>query len=98
VSYVLENRIIMKRTFPQMFEALRVRPVDDYPSRLLDMLQHLAPDHGQTPTVAVLTPGIHNSAYFEHSFLAQQTRPSARSGTRGGASSASGAASSACSS
>jgi uncharacterized circularly permuted ATP-grasp superfamily protein len=72
VSYVLENRIIMKRTFPQMFEALRVRPVDDYPSRLLDMLQHLAPDYGQTPTVAVLTPGIHNSAYFEHSFLAQQ--------------------------
>jgi uncharacterized circularly permuted ATP-grasp superfamily protein len=72
VSYVLENRIIMKRTFPQVFEALRVRPVDDYPSRLLDMLQHLAPDYVQSPTVAVLTPGIHNSAYFEHSFLAQQ--------------------------
>src|SRR5262245_13133444 len=72
VSYVLENRIIMKRTFPQVFEALRVRPVDDYPSRLLEMLQHLAPDYVHSPTVAVLTPGIHNSAYFEHSFLAQQ--------------------------
>jgi uncharacterized circularly permuted ATP-grasp superfamily protein len=72
VSYVLENRIIMKRTFPQVFEALRVRPVDDYPSRLLDMLQYLAPDYVPSPTVAVLTPGIHNSAYFEHSFLAQQ--------------------------
>ncbi|HXJ81647.1 MAG TPA: circularly permuted type 2 ATP-grasp protein [Candidatus Methylomirabilis sp.] len=72
VSYVLENRLIMKRTFPQVFEALRVRPVDDYPSRLLDMLQGLAPDYVPSPTVAVLTPGIHNSAYFEHSFLAQQ--------------------------
>jgi uncharacterized circularly permuted ATP-grasp superfamily protein len=72
VSYVLENRLIMKRTFPQVFEALRVRPVDDYPSRLLAMLQDLAPDYVQSPTVAVLTPGIHNSAYFEHSFLAQQ--------------------------
>jgi uncharacterized circularly permuted ATP-grasp superfamily protein len=72
VSYVLENRIIMKRTFPQVFETLRVRPVDDYPSRLLDMLQYLAPDYAQSPTVAVLTPGMHNSAYFEHSFLAQQ--------------------------
>jgi uncharacterized circularly permuted ATP-grasp superfamily protein len=72
VSYVLENRIIMKRTFPQVFEALRVRPVDDYPSRLLDMLQYLAPDYVPAPTVAVLTPGVHNSAYFEHSFLAQQ--------------------------
>jgi uncharacterized circularly permuted ATP-grasp superfamily protein len=72
VSYVLENRLIMKRTFPQLFEALRVRPVDDYPSRLLDMLQYLAPSYVQSPIVAVLTPGIHNSAYFEHSFLAQQ--------------------------
>ncbi len=72
VSYVLENRQILKRTFPLVFEASRVRPIDDYPSRLLDMLQYLCPDYIQTPTVAVLTPGIYNSAYFEHSFLAQQ--------------------------
>jgi uncharacterized circularly permuted ATP-grasp superfamily protein len=72
VSYVLENRQVLKRTFPQVFEASRVRPVDDYPSRLLDMLQYLAPDGVTAPTVVVLTPGSHNSAYFEHAFLAQQ--------------------------
>jgi uncharacterized circularly permuted ATP-grasp superfamily protein len=72
VSYVLENRQVLKRTFPQVFDASRVRPVDDYPSRLLDMLQYLAPDGVTAPTVVVLTPGIHNSAYFEHAFLAQQ--------------------------
>src|SRR5713101_2190631 len=72
VSYVLENRQVLKRTFPQVFEASRVRPVDDYPSRLLDMLQYLAPDSVTAPTVVVLTPGIYNSAYFEHAFLAQQ--------------------------
>lgn len=72
VSYVLENRQIMKRTFPQVFEACKVRPIDDYPSRLLETLQHLAPPGVISPTVAVLTPGIYNSAYFEHSYLAQQ--------------------------
>lgn len=72
VSYVLENRLIMKRTFPMVFEACSVQPVTDYPSRLLDMLQDLAPKGIRTPTVAVWTPGIYNSAYFEHSFLAQQ--------------------------
>ncbi len=72
VSYVLENRRIMKRTFPQVFEPLHVRPVDDYPSRLLEMLEHLSPDGVGSPRVAVLSPGIFNSAYFEHSFLAQQ--------------------------
>jgi uncharacterized circularly permuted ATP-grasp superfamily protein len=72
VSYVLENRQVMKRTFPEVFEASRVRPIFDYPSRLLDMLQHVAPPVEGTPTVAVLTPGIFNSAYFEHSFLALQ--------------------------
>jgi uncharacterized circularly permuted ATP-grasp superfamily protein len=72
VSYVLENRQVLKRTFPQVFEASRVCPVDDYPSRLLDMLQYLAPDSATAPTVVVLTPGIYNSAYFEHAFLAQQ--------------------------
>lgn len=72
VSYVLENRQVLKRTFPQVFEASQVHPVDDYPSRLLEMLQHLAPDHITAPTVVVLTPGMYNSAYFEHAFLAQQ--------------------------
>ncbi|MGE3539789.1 MAG: circularly permuted type 2 ATP-grasp protein [Candidatus Tectimicrobiota bacterium] len=72
VSYVLENRQVMKRTFPQVFEASRVRPVDDYPSRLLETLQYLAPAHVVSPTVVVLTPGMYNSAYFEHAFLAQQ--------------------------
>jgi uncharacterized circularly permuted ATP-grasp superfamily protein len=72
VSYVLENRRIMKRTFPQVFEPLNVRPVDDYPSRLLDMLESLSPEGVGSPNVAVLSPGIYNSAYFEHSFLAQQ--------------------------
>jgi len=72
VSYVLENRLVMKRTFPMVFEACSVQPVTDYPSRLLDMLQGLAPRGVRDPVVAVWTPGIYNSAYFEHSFLAQQ--------------------------
>ncbi len=72
VSYVLENRLVMKRTFPMVFEACSVQPVTDYPSRLLDMLQFLAPKQVRNPVVAVWTPGIYNSAYFEHSFLAQQ--------------------------
>ncbi len=72
VSYVLENRQVLKRTFPQVFEASKVQPVDDYPSKLLEILGNLAPDHVQSPTIGVLTPGIYNSAYFEHSFLAQQ--------------------------
>jgi uncharacterized circularly permuted ATP-grasp superfamily protein len=73
VSYVLENRDLMKRTFPQVFEGLRVRPVDDYPSKLLETLNSIAPKGAtDNPTVVVLTPGIYNSAYFEHSFLAQK--------------------------
>lgn len=72
VSYVLENRQVLKRTFPLVFEASRVRPVDDYPERLMSTLQHLAPDNAPPPIVVLLTPGIYNSAYFEHSFLAQQ--------------------------
>ena len=72
VSYVLQNRVVMKRTFPQVFESSRIRPVDDYPSRLRDMLEWLAPAGVEAPRVVVLTPGVHNSAYFEHSFLAQQ--------------------------
>ncbi len=73
VSYVLENRELMKRTFPQVFEGLSVRPVDDYPSKLLETLQSIAPvSAGENPTVVLLTPGMYNSAYFEHSFLAQK--------------------------
>jgi uncharacterized circularly permuted ATP-grasp superfamily protein len=72
VSYVLENRAVMKSMFPQVFAASKIRPVSNYPSRLRDMLEFLAPDHITTPRCVVLTPGVHNSAYFEHSFLAQQ--------------------------
>lgn len=72
VSYVIENREVMKRTFPQVFAGLRILPVEDYPERLLEMLQHVAPPTNGPPTVVVLTPGIYNSAYFEHSFLAQR--------------------------
>ena len=72
VSYVLQSRVVMKRTFPQVFESSRIRPVDDYPSRLRDMLEYLSPSGVESPRVVVLTPGIYNSAYFEHSFLAQQ--------------------------
>lgn len=72
VSYVLENRQVLKRTFPQVFSASHVRPVDEYPGKLLEMLEYLAPDGVQSPTIGVLTPGIYNSAYFEHSFLSQQ--------------------------
>ncbi len=72
VSYVLENRQVLKRTFPQVFEASNVRPVDEYPNKLLEMLEFLAPNHIANPTIGVLTPGIYNSAYFEHSFLSQQ--------------------------
>lgn len=77
VSYVLSNRAVMKRTLPQVFEATRVRPVDLYPSRLLETLQSVAPprapgDLDGPPNAVVLTPGRYNSAYYEHSFLAQQ--------------------------
>ncbi len=72
VSYVLENRQVLKRTFPHVFEASKVRPVDDYPERLLSMLQHLTSEDRYQPNVVLLTPGVYNSAYFEHSFLAQQ--------------------------
>lgn len=70
VSYLLENREILKSTFPEVFEKLNVRPVYDYPIKLLEMLQFISNE--QPATVALLTPGIFNSAYFEHSYLAQQ--------------------------
>jgi len=72
VSYVIENREVMKRTLPQVFEGLGVVPVEDYPERLLETLQYCSPAGVDDPTVVVLTPGAYNSAYFEHSFLAQQ--------------------------
>ena len=66
VSYVLQNRQLMKQTFPQLFERSAIRPVDDYCSRLLDALQFLMGDQTNAPSVALLSPGMHNSAYFEH--------------------------------
>lgn len=72
VSYVLQNRLVMKRSFPQLFANSGVRPVVNYPHQLLETLRYLAPDGKPDPTVVVLTPGIFNSAYYEHSFLAQQ--------------------------
>ncbi|MEI8388942.1 MAG: circularly permuted type 2 ATP-grasp protein [bacterium] len=72
ISYVFENRQMTKKTFPQIFETLKVRPVEDYPVRLFEMLNFLAGEKTNNPVVCVLTPGIYNSAYFEHSFLARQ--------------------------
>jgi len=72
VSYVLENRRVLKETFPLVFKSSRVVPVSDYASHLLSMLESLVPRTGDIPTVAVLTPGPYNSAYFEHSFLARE--------------------------
>ena len=72
VSYVLENRAVMKETFPMVFAGLGVRRVDDYASRLLTTLEDVAPRGVGRPETVVLTPGIYNSAYFEHSFLAGQ--------------------------
>ncbi|MFY8217326.1 MAG: circularly permuted type 2 ATP-grasp protein [Chthoniobacterales bacterium] len=72
VSYLLENRQAMKRVFPRLFSKYSVRPVDRYPQELLSVLRHIAPGGKPDPTIVVLTPGIYNSAYFEHSFLARE--------------------------
>lgn len=72
VSYVLGSREVLKKSLPRLFEKYAIRPVDDYPARLLETLLSVAPAGVEEPTVAVLTPGAYNSAYFEHSFLAQQ--------------------------
>ena len=73
VSYVLENRETMMHLFPELFATHRVAPVEDYPDLLHETLRKVAPPQaGDEPTVVVLTPGIHNSAYFEHAFLADQ--------------------------
>ena len=72
VSYMLENRAVMKRVFPELFEHYVIHPVDDYPARLAAMLRSISPREGRSPRIVVLTPGIYNSAYFEHAYLAQE--------------------------
>lgn len=72
VSYMIENRIVMKQIFSELFSGREIRPVEDYSSALYDMLASLSPRAGEEPEIVVLTPGIYNSAYFEHSYLAQK--------------------------
>jgi uncharacterized circularly permuted ATP-grasp superfamily protein len=72
VSYMMENRAVTKRVFPELFETTTILPVDDYPAQLYDMLAEMSPRKGDQPTIVLLTPGIYNSAYFEHCYLAQQ--------------------------
>src|SRR5579864_7070112 len=73
VSYMLENREIMMRLFPELFARHRIAPVENYPDELLATLKSVAPDPaGRDPTVVLLTPGVFNSAYYEHSFLADK--------------------------
>jgi uncharacterized circularly permuted ATP-grasp superfamily protein len=71
ISYVLENRDVLKRTFPRLFDGYHIQPVDDYPLRLLRTLRDAAPAGAREPNVIVLTPGIYNSAYYEHAMLAR---------------------------
>ena len=72
VSYVLKNRQVMKQVFPLLFDQYNVRPVEDYTDNLLAVLRSIAPAGCDDPTVVILTPGMYNSAYYEHSFLARQ--------------------------
>ncbi len=72
ISYVLENRDVLKRAIPRLFYDYAIRPVDDYPSRLLETLRFAAPRGNSEPNVVVLTPGMYNSAYFEHALLARR--------------------------
>jgi uncharacterized circularly permuted ATP-grasp superfamily protein len=72
VSYMLENRQVMKRVFPELFEETAIQPIDEYPAQLFDALASLSPRPVEYPNVVVLTPGAFNSAYFEHAYLAQQ--------------------------
>ncbi|HSU65611.1 MAG TPA: circularly permuted type 2 ATP-grasp protein [Tepidisphaeraceae bacterium] len=72
VSYVLENRAVMKRVFPNLFSTYRVRAIEDYPYNLLQCLKYVSPNRSDDPSIVVMTPGVYNSAYFEHSFLARQ--------------------------
>ena len=72
VSYMLENRVITKRIFPELLENISILPIDDYPTQLYEMLCSIAPQQCTSPQIVVLTPGIYNSAYFEHAYLAKQ--------------------------
>ncbi|MGD9601273.1 MAG: circularly permuted type 2 ATP-grasp protein [Gammaproteobacteria bacterium] len=72
VSYMLENRRITKRVFPELLESYQIAPIGEYPAHLFDTLASLSPRQVEAPEIVVLTPGIYNSAYFEHAFLAQQ--------------------------
>nr|WP_227532941.1 circularly permuted type 2 ATP-grasp protein [Klebsiella pneumoniae] len=72
VSYMLENRAITKRVLPELFEKVDIKPIDDYPAQLLATLSALSPREIERPGIVLLTPGIYNSAYFEHAYLAQQ--------------------------
>ena len=72
VSYMLTNRMVMKRIFPELFEYQTILPVDGYPAQLFDTLASVAPRSVESPMVVVLSPGIYNSAYFEHAYLAQE--------------------------
>ncbi len=72
VSYMLENRVITKRIFPELLENISILPIDDYPAQLQDMLSSIASEQSDSPQIVVLTPGIYNSAYFEHAYLAKQ--------------------------
>ncbi len=72
VSYMLENRAVTKRVLPELFEKGNIKSIDDYPARLFEMLASLSPRKVKSPEIVVLTPGIYNSAYFEHAYLAQQ--------------------------
>jgi uncharacterized circularly permuted ATP-grasp superfamily protein len=72
VSYMLQNRQVLKRVFPQLFEQYDVRVTEDYPAALLDVLKYIAPGGRPDPSIVLLSPGMYNSAYFEHTFLAQR--------------------------
>ena len=72
VSYMLTSRMVMKRIFPQLFLHAGVRPIEHYSQSLLGTLRSLAPEGRPEPTIVLLTPGVFNSAYFEHAYLARQ--------------------------
>lgn len=72
VSYVIENRDVVKKAFPALFRQYAIEPVENYPQHLLQTLRYIAPPRAEDPVIVVLSPGIYNSAYFEHAFLAQR--------------------------
>ncbi|BBP43712.1 circularly permuted type 2 ATP-grasp protein [Thiosulfativibrio zosterae] len=72
VSYMLENRAVMKQVMPEVFHDMNIMPVDQYPTNLLSMLRSLSPNDDPIPEVVVLTPGVYNSAYYEHAYLAHE--------------------------